>query len=228
MALCRSCRRGLRYHPDVDQKSRQQEDRIQRDGRLSDEERRQLLELLERTRDQVLERAAGLSDEAWSNRPAPNRWTVAEIVEHLMLFEEGVFKLKKIDDALASDADPHWASVTAGREEVLLREASNRRQRIQAPEPFRPSGKLHRREVIERYTKARAKTIEFIRGTRLPIKAYTAESVGFGTMNVYQWVFYMALHNERHNQQIAEATARAVARERSTATPTCRPTRTCR
>lgn len=26
-------------------------------------------------------------------------------------------------------------------------------------------------------------------------------------MNVYQWVLYMALHNERHNQQIAEVLA---------------------
>jgi hypothetical protein len=69
-----------------------------------------------------------------------------------------------------------------------------------------PSGKLSRAELIAKYKEARAKTLKFAEDTQLPVKSHTFDHPFpvFGTLNAYQWLIYVPLHNMRHNQQIAE------------------------
>jgi hypothetical protein len=45
----------------------------------------------------------------------------------------------------------------------------------------------------------------------LALKEHTADHpfAVFGTLNAYQWLIYIPLHNIRHNQQIAEVKASA-------------------
>jgi hypothetical protein len=42
--------------------------------------------------------------------------------------------------------------------------------------------------------------------TDAPMKSHTSDhpAAVFGTLNAYQWLIYIPLHNVRHNQQIAE------------------------
>ena len=72
-----------------------------------------------------------------------------------------------------------------------------------------PTGKLTKAEAISRFKEARAKTLKFIEQTDLPLKAHTQEHPFpvFNTLNAYQWLIYIPLHNLRHNQQIAEVKA---------------------
>jgi hypothetical protein len=69
-----------------------------------------------------------------------------------------------------------------------------------------PTGKLSSVEVIARLKESRAKTIKFAEETQLPLKMHTLDHPFpvFGTLNAYQWLIYIPLHNIRHNLQIAE------------------------
>ena len=76
--------------------------------------------------------------------------------------------------------------------------------------PWRP-GEFGRRgaQVIEKYKAARAKTMKFAEETELPLKEFTTVHPFpvFNTLNAYQWLIYIPLHNLRHDLQIAEVKA---------------------
>ena len=54
-------------------------------------------------------------------------------------------------------------------------------------------------------------TLKFAEETELPLKAHTFDHPFpiFSTLNAYQWLIYIPLHNVRHNKQIAEVRANA-------------------
>ncbi len=54
-------------------------------------DREQLLRLLSASRKKLLESAEGLTDEQARMRPAEDRWSILECVEHVGLVEDGMF-----------------------------------------------------------------------------------------------------------------------------------------
>jgi hypothetical protein len=68
---------------------------------------------------------------------------------------------------------------------------------------------MSREEVIQRYKDQRARAIQFAEETQVALKEHTVDHPFpvFGTLNAYQWLIYVPLHNMRHNQQIAEVKA---------------------
>jgi len=55
-------------------------------------------------------------------------------------------------------------------------------------------------------TDGNATDIKVINDADTPLKSHTSEhpAAVFGTLNAYQWLIYIPLHNIRHNQQIVE------------------------
>ena len=110
---------------------------------------------------------------------------------------------------MAGTPNPDWETKTAGKNELEARLLLNRQMKAQAPEPLKPQGNLTRAEILTRFERSRARTLKFIEQTDLPMKTYTFDHPFpiFGTLNAYQWLIYIPLHNMRHNQQIAEVKA---------------------
>lgn len=177
------------------------------DARLTPEERAKAVKYLLDSQQETLEAAAGLSDAQWSFKPAPDKWSVGETVEHIWLAEGLLFDA--VEKALAAKPNPEWEAKTKGKTEFLERTLTSRARRAQAPEQIVPEGKLGRAEIIRRYQEARARTLKFAEQTDLPLKAHTLDHPFpvFNTLNAYQWMIYIPLHNLRHNQQIAEIKA---------------------
>jgi uncharacterized damage-inducible protein DinB len=174
------------------------------DPRLTAEERAKAIKLLLDSQKEFLDAVEKLSDAQWSYKPAPGRWSVAEVAEHIMLAEGLLFAA--VEKALAAKPNPEWAKQTAGKTELLERALLNRQGKAQAPEQIQPQGKLARAEIINRFKEVRAKTLKFIEQTDLSLKAHTLDHPFpiFSTLNAYQWLVYIPLHHLRHNQQIAE------------------------
>lgn len=172
---------------------------------LSAGERADLLAQLEETRHRTLSAVAGLTDAAFHYKPAPDRWSVAEVVEHLVL-SEGAFR-ERIHAILDSEPNPDWAEQTAGQLVALRRTVLDRSNKFPARDVVQPRGGGERRELLERYEKARAGTLTFVNEHTQALKAHTVDNQIFGVMNAYQWLNLVALHNQRHNQQIADLLA---------------------
>jgi hypothetical protein len=175
---------------------------------ITPEERAHLVKLLKDSQAEYLAAVENVSDEQWKWKSAPDRWSVGETAEHIMLAESLLFGVAQ--RAIQSPPNPDWQTKTAGKTEVIEQRMLDRSHKATAPEPIRPSG-LTKAEVIRRFKEARAQTIQFAETTQVPLKEHTFDNPFpvFGTLNAYQWFIYIPMHNMRHDLQIAEVKATA-------------------
>ncbi len=174
------------------------------DPNLTAAERQKLIDLLEQSRQRFLKAVSGLSDAQWKWKPAPERWSVGECVEHIVAAEKALFA--KMQEAVANPPNPDWEQKTARKTEFLERVLVNRTTKAQAPEPIVPRGKMTRDETMQKYAAVRERTLAFVRETQAPLKQQTSEHPFpvFNTLNAYQWLLYIPLHNIRHVMQMEE------------------------
>lgn len=177
-------------------------------GALSEAERREMIELLESSGRRFLELVEGVSDEQWSWKPAPDRWSVGECAEHILLSERSLFETALA--ALEQAPDPDWAEKTAGKAELLARVMPDRNPGgaggAQAPQEVRPRHGLGRDEVVSRFRDSRREILAFVEGLDRPLKRHVIEHPFpiFGPLNAYDWLIYVPLHTVRHSKQIVE------------------------
>jgi DinB superfamily len=174
------------------------------DTTMTATERTELVERLQKTEQELLELVTGLSDAQWAFKPAPERWSILEVVEHIVLAEGLLF-----DTAVTSlerQPDAKWDE-TLGKTDTLRKALPNRSRRVDAPAAIKPQQAMSRAAVMARFAEQRRRALAYARDTDRPLKAHTAPNPFFGTLNAHQWLLYIPLHNERHNQQIAEVKA---------------------
>jgi DinB superfamily len=174
---------------------------------MTKEERAKVIKQLKDSEARTIEALEKCTDEQLKFKPAPDKWSVLEVGEHIALSEDEIFGA--VQKAIDSGVNPDWEAKTKGKSEFLEKAILDRSHKVQAPEKLVPSGKLSRKEVIEKIKEERGKTIKFAEKTRLPLKSYTLDHPApiFGTMSAYQWLELVGLHNMRHNLQIDEVMA---------------------
>ena len=176
------------------------------DPHLTDAERTAVIRLLTDARAALLGAVEPLSDAQWSFKPEPDRWSIGEIVEHLGLVERGLFR--RVERALDKPADPEWDASIDRKTEMIAQTLGDRVARREAPAPVIPTGTVGRDEALRIYTTRREESLAFATTTREPLKAHTDDHhrPAIGTLNAYQWLMYIPLHNLRHVKQIEEIT----------------------
>lgn len=174
------------------------------DARMTDVERAEVIELLEKSERELLDGIEGLSDEQWAFKPAPERWSVGEVVEHIVLADALLFEtaVKSLD----TQPDAEW-DATLSKTDTLRKALPNRSRRVDAPAAIKPQKALTRAALLSRFKEQRARAVAYARQTDKPLKAHTAANPFFGSLNAHQWLLYIPLHHLRHNQQIAEVKA---------------------
>ena len=179
------------------------------DPQLSAEERAQVLKWLDQSHDEFFAAIDGVSDAQWKWKPAPERWSVGETAEHIVLAEALLFA--SVKKAMAAPPNSSWEEQTKGKTEFLIRVMPSRQGKAVAPEPIVPHEALTRAQVKERFDRQRLEIVRFAGETQTPMKEHTAlhPFPVFGTLNAYQWLIYIPLHTIRHDKQIAEVKATA-------------------
>jgi hypothetical protein len=177
------------------------------DPHMTAEDRTKVLNYLEESRKEFLAAIDGVTDEQWKWKPAPERWSVGETAEHIVLAEALLFG--NVQKAIASPPNPAWEEKTRGKTELIEKVMAPRLGKAKAPEPIVPSGKMTQAQVRETFLKQRVEIEKFARETQVALKEYTEEHPFefFNTLSAYQWLIYAPLHTERHDKQIAEVKA---------------------
>jgi len=177
------------------------------DARMTNEERSKALKWLEESRQEFLSAIEGVSEPQWKWKPAPERWSVGEVAEHIVIAEASQFA--NVQKAIRSAPNPAWEDQTKGKTERLEAVLAPRLGRVQAPEAIVPKGGMTLAQVRERFERQRVEMVKFARETDAPLKQYTIDNPFFGTLNAYHWLIYAPLHTMRHDKQIAEVKATA-------------------
>jgi len=179
------------------------------DAHMTADERAQVLNWLQESRTEFLAAIDGVTPEQWKWKPTPERWSVGETAEHIVLAEGLLFG--NVRKAVAAPVNPAWEEKTKGKTEFIERVVAPRVGKAQAPEPIVPTGNLTPEEVKAKFEVQRAEIVKLAADTQVAIKEHTLDHPFpvFGTLNAYQWLIYIPLHTERHDKQIAEVKANA-------------------
>jgi hypothetical protein len=167
-------------------------------------EKDRALQYLETTKKGVLEATKGLSEAQWNFKPAPDRWSVAQVMEHIAAAEDFLRTLDKEKVMLAPGGE-------AGRDvkktdEAVLAMVPDRTNKVQAPEPLVPTNRFGSPDgSVKHFVESRATTEDFLRSTA-GLRDHVMESP-MGKLDGYEFVLLIAAHSERHTKQINEVKA---------------------
>jgi hypothetical protein len=162
------------------------------------------MQYLESTKKNVLEATKGLSEAQWNYKPAPDRWSVAQVMEHIAAAEDFILSLTKDKVMLAPAGEP-GRDVQKVDAAVLLM-VPDRTNKAQAPEPLVPTNRFSSPEgSIKHFEASRATTEEFLKTTP-GLREHVMESP-LGKLDGYEFILLIAAHSERHTKQINEVKA---------------------
>jgi hypothetical protein len=168
---------------------------------------------LQQTQDLVVGATKGLSKQQWSFKPAPDRWSIAEILEHIVAAQEYV--LGPVRNQLAKAPAPAERDIRRV-DEVVIDQMPDRTAKFQAPEFLHPTGRCAPADCMERMFKNYAALRKYLETTpdlrqhAIDAPALKAISKGaYDTIDGYQAILLAAAHTERHTKQILEVRADA-------------------
>lgn len=169
----------------------------------------ELLDYLDETRTSVLGAASRVPRERWVVRPAPDRWCVSEICWHLQRVETGVAKLirKRAAEARANGHpdDPADSPLLGTADRFGL---VDRSRRLEAPASVAPQAVPSPEDAQRMLEESRAmlrSAIAEADGLALGLIMHPHPVVG--DINLYDWILFVGLHEQRHLHQIGEVAA---------------------
>jgi uncharacterized damage-inducible protein DinB len=174
---------------------------------LSPEERQAAIKYLEETRQKVLDSLKDLSDAQWKFKSGPDRWSAAEVAEHIAV-SEGTLLALVTDRVMKSPAAPEKKEAAKDKDELVRTSVTNRSVKVQAPEMLKPTNRFKTlEETIKAFNAGRDKTIEYVKTTQDDLRSHFAPHPIFKDLDAYQWLLLISGHSERHSLQILEVRA---------------------
>lgn len=172
---------------------------------LTPAERDSLLQHLEQTRQAFLQSISGLSEAQWTFKAGADRWSIAEIAEHIAISETTILQLLT-DKMLKGPAIPPNPSPLS--DEKLLAELLDRSSKFQAPEMLKPTNRWATRDALTKdFLAAREKTAAYVKTTTDDLHGHGGPHPVFKMLDGYQWVLLISGHSARHTAQIEETKA---------------------
>jgi len=172
---------------------------------LAPADRERAVKYLETTRKNILAATEGLSEAQWNFKSAPDRWSVAEATEHIAAAEDMLFNLTA-EKVMKAPPRPEGEDVKA-IDEMVLTKVSDRTNKVQAPEPLRPTNRYGSpEEALKHFVESRDRTIAFMQKTD-DLRAHAVDSALGKKLDAYQWILFISAHSERHTKQINEVKA---------------------
>lgn len=146
-------------------------------------------------------------------RPTPQRWSVAEVLDHLARVERSVLKACEQQLAVARESGlPEESETSSVRALMPPERVANRDRPLESPERLLPKGN-DADAAWAQVEAVRDRLREFV----VSCDGLALSQVGFphpalGTLNLYQWLLFSAGHHARHAGQIREIAGQLAAK----------------
>ena len=171
---------------------------------MSQADRDRAVKYLEQTRQGVLDATKGLSAAQWSFKSAPDRWSIAQVMEHIAASEDFIRKLDTDQIMKAPAGDP--GRDIAKQDAAVLANVPDRSHKVQAPEPLVPTNRFGSPESsVKHFLESRGETETFVKSA-VGLRDHVGDSP-MGKLDAYEFVLLIAAHSERHTKQILEVKA---------------------
>lgn len=132
-----------------------------------------------------------------TTRPAPDRWSPLEVMEHLAVVERGVHK------AIAAAAGLPPTEIRSREKDAMIASAGIVTRHLNAPEQVIPKGRFATLdEALRFFRERRTATLDLARSLDVAWDAHHATHPLLGHLDVGQWFLLAATHGERHAAQL--------------------------
>lgn len=169
---------------------------------LTAADRQKALDYLEKTRKGVLDATAGLSEAQWTFKAGPDRWSIAEVTEHIAAAED--FLRGNLEDNILKAPPRTQKADVAELDAMVLKTIPDRSKKFEAPEPLKPTNRFGSPQAaVDHFKESRAKTMELAK-TRQDFREHATTSPFGNELDAYEWLLFLAAHSERHTKQILE------------------------
>jgi len=165
-----------------------------------------LLDYFQKTDHELQKSVAGLSKGQLQFKSSPDRWSVSQCLEHIILTEKALFDMAK--ELLAKPANPERREEVKTTDQDLINGISNRSTKAKAPEQLQPKGIYTDPDTaMKALRKQRAEILALIDATSLEVLRNHIGDSPFGAIDAYQSFLFIAGHTARHTLQVKEVKA---------------------
>jgi uncharacterized damage-inducible protein DinB len=169
-------------------------------GPLTELERQRLIAHLEMTERWLLDEVSQLSAAQLAFRPAPDSWSIMQVVDHLVVV--GPIYWQDLQNAMKG---PATTVIRSGSDADILWYGIDRTNREKAITSEVPKGQLRDlRQGLDAIRKQHAQLRQYIRTTPDDLRSRVVERQG---SDAYQWALLISTHEQRHILQIREIKA---------------------
>jgi hypothetical protein len=169
----------------------------------------EVLNYLDQTRTNLRAAVDSIPPPARNTKPEADRWSVAQVLDHLAIVNTRVAAAvgKWIAEAQANGLGPETTTSsvlgTIPTERIL-----DRTQKVQAPETILPRSDVDAETAWTELETAQEKLrAAFLTGDGLALEQVIQPHPVMGPINMYQWVLFNGSHEARHTLQIRELAA---------------------
>ena len=170
----------------------------------------ELIEHLEKSRSDLRAAVDAVPAELRDKQPSPDKWSTAQVLEHLAhtessvtgLLERGMRKRERAGLKPATDASAVLPTIDAKK---LL----DRATKFTAPETVRPTKNLNSEQAWQVLTNSRSSLLDTLKSADgIDVDSIRGPHPFLGELGFHQWIAFVGLHEARHAAQIrATATA---------------------
>lgn len=154
-------------------------------------------------RENLIKLVSELNDEQLSFLPDGEKWTVANLIEHVAIVEEGMTKISAKLLGQAKEANKSFGGMVKMSENFAKKAVEARTQKFEAPKMVHPTGKFTVAESLAKLKENR-RNLEELR----PLFE-TADGSEFkfphpfmGDLSAQEWLMLIGGHEARHIEQI--------------------------
>src|SRR5690606_25905383 len=162
-----------------------------------------LLDYFQQTVDGLHRSIEGLSESQMQYKSSPDKWSISQCLEHIVITEEMLFEMSK--ELLAKPANPERKEEVKITDQEVLEGISSRSYKATAPPEVQPKGKYDSSEAaLEDLKEQRTEILQFIKNaSEEDLRNHISDSP-FGPTDGFHSLLYIAGHTERHTHQIEE------------------------
>jgi uncharacterized damage-inducible protein DinB len=165
-----------------------------------------LLQYFNETTNELEKQVAGLSEAQLQFKPAPDKWSISQCLEHIVLSERMIFDMAKA--SLTKAPQPERKGEVQMTDDNLKTTITDRSHKFQAPKELQPTG-IYKdsKTALADFLAARQPVIDYIKKADAKDLRNHINDYPTGVVDGYQGLMFIAAHCARHTKQIAEVKA---------------------
>ena len=168
-------------------------------------EKDRALQYLESTKTNLVEATKGLNETQYNFKPGPDRWSVAQVMEHIAASEDFI-RDNLLNEKVMTSSPGQPDRDVKKLDEAVVTTIPDRTRKAQAPDPLQPRNRFGSPdESLKHFLKSRSTTEQYLK-TTAGLRDHVMDGP-VGKMDGYEFILFIAAHCDRHTKQIEEVKA---------------------